>query len=130
MTAVYRWAIRAPQAGVNEFGPGRTRSGDTPSVEHQNAEEAERKRREEEERQRREGLNDEVARWRQAQDIREYCRTLAMNRSGAEVTARVQWALEYADSIDPLSCQSARQTPLRDNQLGGVTWPHPKQSQR
>lgn len=67
------------------------------------AEEAERKRREEEERQRRDGLNDEVARWRQAQDIREYCRALAMNRSGVEVTAHVQWALEYADSIDPLT---------------------------
>ncbi len=67
------------------------------------AEEAERKRREEEDRQRREGLNDEVARWRQAQDIRGYCRALAMNRSGAEVTAHVEWALEYADSIDPLS---------------------------
>lgn len=67
------------------------------------AEEAERKRREEEERQRRDGLNDEVARWRQAQDIREYCRALAMNRSGAEVTAHVEWALEYADSIDPLT---------------------------
>lgn len=67
------------------------------------AEEAERKRREEEERQRRDGLNDEVARWRQAQDIREYCRALAMNRSCAEVTAHVEWALEYADSIDPLA---------------------------
>lgn len=67
------------------------------------AEEAERKRREEEERQRRDGLNDELARWRQAQDIREYCRALAMNRSGAEVTAHVDWALEYADSIDPLT---------------------------
>ena len=67
------------------------------------AEEAERKRREEEKRQRRDGLDDEVARWQQAQDIREYCRALAMNRSGAEVTARVEWALEYADSIDPLT---------------------------
>ena len=67
------------------------------------AEAAERKRREEEERQRRDRLIDEVARWRQAQDIRDYCRALAMNRSGPEVTAHVEWALEYADSIDPLT---------------------------
>jgi hypothetical protein len=67
------------------------------------AEVVERKRREEEEWQRRDRLVDEVARWRQAQDARDYCRALATSRSGAEATAHVEWALEYADVIDPLT---------------------------
>lgn len=66
------------------------------------SEEAERRRRQEQERQRREELVHEVCRWRQAQDIRAYCQALAATRSGADAQAHVAWALEYADSIDPI----------------------------
>lgn len=70
-------------------------------------EEAERKRQEE---LRENELEAEVARWRRAEDIRAYVRATlesfgggdAVPEDGQSVQARMQWALDYADRIDPL----------------------------
>jgi len=75
---------------------------------------------EEEDRQRKEAkreeaLEAEVARWRRAQDIRDYVRAaLAALDEGdvaiddeQSVRDRLSWALEYADRIDPLTSNRA-----------------------
>lgn len=77
--------------------------------------EEQRRRWDEEERQREEAKREqafeaEVARWRRAQDIRDYVRAaLAALDEGDVATGddqsvrnRLRWALEYADRIDPL----------------------------
>lgn len=77
--------------------------------------EEQRRRWKEEDRQREEAKREEafeaeVARWRRAQDIRDYVRAALAALDAAEATSdgdqserdRLRWALAYADRIDPL----------------------------
>lgn len=114
LAAVITYLIIRPRAGVQP--PERT---DEELVQHDADLEADARRRvhaiekEHRDEQRLERLKAEVVKWREARDLRAYANQALEDLGGDDVTtadgdslrAELEWALQYANAIDPLRPQ-------------------------
>lgn len=117
LAAVITWLIVRPRPARVLLTPEeeRRRDADLEADARRRVQEIEKQYHDE---QRLERLKTEVAKWREARDLREYAREALTNLGdgdapspdGGSLREELQWAVEYADSIDPVHTRLTQST--------------------